>query len=61
MTSFRSRAATKRLLASVSGLIAGAMSMAAGDFVSVHSQEYAENGDLAQERAELKQDPAGAV
>ena len=47
------------LLTSVSGLIAGAMSMAAGEFVSVHSQEDTENADLAQERAELKQDPVG--
>ncbi len=47
------------LLTSVSGLIAGAMSMAVGEFVSVHSQEDTENADLARERAELKQDPAG--
>ena len=47
------------LLTSVSGLIAGAMSMAAGEFVSVHSQKDTENADLARERAELKQDPAG--
>jgi len=47
------------LLTSVSGLIAGAMSMAAGEFVSVHSQQDTENADLAQERAELKQDPEG--
>jgi VIT1/CCC1 family predicted Fe2+/Mn2+ transporter len=44
---------------SVSGLIAGAMSMAAGEFVSVHSQEDTENADLARERTELKQDPVG--
>jgi VIT1/CCC1 family predicted Fe2+/Mn2+ transporter len=47
------------LLTSVSGLIAGAMSMAAGEFVSVHSQADTENADLARERAELKQDPVG--
>ena len=47
------------LLTSISGLIAGAMSMAAGEFVSVHSQEDTEHAALAQERAELKQDPAG--
>ena len=47
------------LLASVSGLIAGAMSMAAGEFVSVHSQEDTEKADLARERSELGQDPAG--
>jgi len=47
------------LLTSVSGLIAGAMSMAAGEFVSVHSQQDTENADLARERVELKADPAG--
>jgi len=47
------------LLTSVSGLIAGAMSMAAGEFVSVHSQADTENADLARERAELTADPAG--
>ena len=47
------------LLTSVSGLIAGAMSMAAGEFVSVHSQKDTENADLARERAELKRDPVG--
>lgn len=47
------------LLTSVSGLIAGAMSMAAGEFVSVHSQADTENADLARERAELERDPAG--
>jgi VIT1/CCC1 family predicted Fe2+/Mn2+ transporter len=46
------------LLTSVSGLIAGAMSMAAGEFVSVHSQADTEKADLAREQAELKQDPA---
>lgn len=47
------------LLTSVSGLIAGAMSMAAGEFVSVHSQEDTERADLARERDELAKDPAG--
>ncbi|MBT9493163.1 MAG: VIT family protein [Paucibacter sp.] len=47
------------LLTSVSGLIAGAMSMAAGEFVSVHSQQDTEHADLARERVELRQDPAG--
>ena len=47
------------LLTSVSGLIAGAMSMAAGEFVSVHSQKDTENADLARERAELAADPVG--
>ena len=47
------------LLTSVSGLIAGAMSMAAGEFVSVHSQEDSENAALTLERAEIKKDPLG--
>ena len=47
------------LMTSVSGLIAGAMSMAAGEFVSVHSQKDTETADLAKERAELAQDPQG--
>jgi vacuolar iron transporter family protein len=47
------------VLTSVSGLIAGAMSMAAGEFVSVHSQADTESADLARERAELTRDPAG--
>ncbi|MCV2356516.1 VIT family protein [Paucibacter sp. B2R-40] len=49
------------LLTSVSGLIAGAMSMAAGEFVSVHSQQDTEHADLARERAELQQDPAAEL
>lgn len=46
------------LLTCVSGLIAGAMSMAAGEFVSVHSQRDTENADLQRERAELAAEPA---
>lgn len=49
------------LMTAVSGLIAGAMSMAAGEFVSVHSQEDTENADRTRESAELKQDPAGEL
>src|SRR5438552_8080791 len=45
------------LLAGVAGLVAGAMSMAAGEFVSVSSQADTEEADLARERAELKADP----
>ena len=41
------------LLAGVAGLVAGAMSMAAGEYVSVSSQSDTENADLARERAEL--------
>src|SRR6202165_3758117 len=42
------------LVAGVAGLVAGAMSMAAGEYVSVHSQADTEQADLARERAELK-------
>lgn len=41
----------------VAGLVAGAMSMAAGEFVSVHSQADTEKADLARERIELSSDP----
>ena len=47
------------LVAGVAGLVAGAMSMAAGEYVSVHSQADTEKADLARERAELKADDAG--
>lgn len=46
------------LVAAVAGLVAGAMSMAAGEFVSVHSQADTEESDLARESAELQKDPA---
>jgi VIT1/CCC1 family predicted Fe2+/Mn2+ transporter len=42
------------LIAGVAGLVAGAMSMAAGEYVSVQSQADAEAADLALERIELK-------
>src|SRR4051795_5520008 len=41
------------LLAGLAGLVAGAMSMAAGEYVSVSSQSDTESADLAVERAEL--------
>lgn len=41
------------LVAGVAGLVAGAMSMAAGEYVSVSSQSDTENADLARERREL--------
>jgi len=44
------------LVAGVAGLVAGSMSMAAGEYVSVHSQVDTEQADLAKERAELKAD-----
>ncbi len=46
------------LVAGVAGLVAGAMSMAAGEYVSVHSQADTEKADLSRERAELELDPA---
>ncbi len=45
------------LIAAVAGLVAGAMSMAAGEFVSVSSQSDTEEADLARERAELRDQP----
>jgi VIT1/CCC1 family predicted Fe2+/Mn2+ transporter len=47
------------LIAGLAGLVAGAMSMAAGEYVSVHSQADAEHADLQRERHELKNDAAG--
>jgi VIT1/CCC1 family predicted Fe2+/Mn2+ transporter len=46
------------LLAAVAGLAAGALSMAAGEFVSVSSQSDTEQADLARERTELASAPA---
>jgi VIT1/CCC1 family predicted Fe2+/Mn2+ transporter len=46
------------LIAGVAGLVAGAMSMAAGEYVSVRSQADTETADLARERAELATDVA---
>ena len=45
------------LLTGVAGLVAGAMSMAAGEYVSVSSQADSEAADLARERRELKELP----
>lgn len=45
------------LVTGVAGLVAGAMSMAAGEYVSVHSQSDTERADLSRERAELEKDP----
>jgi VIT1/CCC1 family predicted Fe2+/Mn2+ transporter len=47
------------LVAGVAGLVAGSMSMAAGEYVSVHSQADTEQADLQLERAELKADDKG--
>ena len=45
------------LVAGVAGLVAGAMSMAAGEYVSVSSQSDTENADLERERKELAEMP----
>lgn len=45
------------LLTGVAGLVAGALSMAAGEFVSVSSQADTESADIEREKAELKTEP----
>ena len=45
------------LIAGVAGLVAGAMSMAAGEYVSVSSQSDTERADLVRERQELSRTP----
>jgi vacuolar iron transporter family protein len=47
------------LVAGVAGLVAGSMSMAAGEYVSVHSQADTEQAELELERVELKVDDKG--
>ncbi|PBB22304.1 MULTISPECIES: VIT family protein [unclassified Mesorhizobium] len=49
--------ASQVLVAGIAGLVAGAMSMAAGEYVSVSSQSDTENADLARERQELETQP----
>jgi VIT1/CCC1 family predicted Fe2+/Mn2+ transporter len=49
------------LIAGVAGLVAGAMSMAAGEFVSVSSQRDAELADITLEKGELASNPAGEL
>ena len=46
------------LVTGVAGLVAGAISMAAGEYVSVHSQADTEKADLSREQAELQTEPA---
>jgi vacuolar iron transporter family protein len=50
---------TAVLTAGIAGVVAGAMSMAAGEYVSVHSQADTEKADLERERRELESDDAG--
>jgi VIT1/CCC1 family predicted Fe2+/Mn2+ transporter len=47
------------LITGIAGAVAGAMSMAAGEYVSVSSQADSEQADLARERRELEADDAG--
>ena len=47
------------LVAGVAGLVAGAMSMAAGEYVSVSSQADTEKAELFREARELREDPQG--
>lgn len=47
------------MIAGVAGLVAGAMSMAAGEYVSVYSQADTEKADIERERKELAEDYAG--
>jgi VIT1/CCC1 family predicted Fe2+/Mn2+ transporter len=47
------------MVAGAAGLLAGALSMAAGEFVSVSSQADLERADLGREAEELRRDPAG--
>lgn len=49
------------LVAGLAGLVAGAMSMAAGEYVSVSSQADTEQADLERERAELQGSPEGEL
>jgi len=46
------------LLTGIAGLVSGAMSMAAGEYVSVRSQADTENADIAREKRELETEPA---
>jgi VIT1/CCC1 family predicted Fe2+/Mn2+ transporter len=49
------------LISGLAATVAGAASMAAGEFVSVQSQADTEQADLARERRELANDPAGEL
>ena len=49
------------LMTGVAALVAGSMSMAAGEYVSVYSQADTEKADLAREKAELAKNPAAEL
>jgi len=63
ITGVAAAAATQHdiVIAGVAGLVAGAMSMAAGEYVSVSSQSDTEQADLARERKELSANPASEL
>jgi VIT1/CCC1 family predicted Fe2+/Mn2+ transporter len=52
---------TSIVTAGIAGLVAGALSMAAGEYVSVSSQRDAEQADLRLEERELRRDPEGEM
>jgi VIT1/CCC1 family predicted Fe2+/Mn2+ transporter len=52
---------TAIVTAGIAGLVAGALSMAAGEYVSVSSQRDAEQADIRLEERELRQDPIGEL
>jgi VIT1/CCC1 family predicted Fe2+/Mn2+ transporter len=49
------------VVAGIAGLVAGALSMAAGEYVSVSSQRDAERADMRMEARELRRDPSGEL
>jgi len=49
------------LVAGIAGVVAGALSMAAGEYVSVSSQRDAEEADITREKQELATDPKGEL
>ena len=49
------------ITAGIAALVAGALSMAAGEYVSVSSQRDTENADVSLERQELRRDPVGEL
>jgi VIT1/CCC1 family predicted Fe2+/Mn2+ transporter len=54
-------ASTAIVTAGVAGLVAGALSMAAGEYVSVSSQQDSERADLRLEERQLTEDPEGEL
>src|SRR5689334_25247568 len=52
---------TAIVTAGIAGLVAGALSMAAGEYVSVSSQRDAEQADIRLEERELRDDPQGEL